>query len=538
MPSGGRGDSARGDHRRRPGRPDGGPRARERRYERHRRAGGHPDGRWTRAVDRLQRQPHRHRRPPVLLEIGLGDGLVAADAATRGGCRGCRGAAARLSGHAPASGRGACGHEVRPARDARAPQAFPDLLRWKILRLPAEGGPRHRAQARAVAMRGVRRQLRLGEGFPAPAGGQPGGFFHQSLRPPPLQAVFQGLHGKGVGHLVGRDQRAMGRAAREEPLDRQSAAPCHPQAVPARRQRAGSRGANVAHRALPVPEIWAGPDVGGHGRTVARARSPAGARSESPSHRAPRRARARRACAAAGRPRAALRGGRGHLQHAGQGPGARARARCAPPAPGAPARVREIAAGLEYRDFVIVGALYRRLMPNAAGRGPLNLVPDNWIYVQEPRGKVGRLQIFNNWSPYLVSDPNTVWIGMEYFCSEGDELWKESDDELMRLGRHEMHKLRLADPADHLYGVVVRMPKAYPGYFGTYEFFGEIRRYLDAFPNLYLAGRNGMHRYNNQDHSMLSAKRAAEAILAGSSDKTPIWNVNIDDEHHEEKQGG
>ena len=207
-------------------------------------------------------------------------------------------------------------------------------------------------------------------------------------------------------------------------------------------------------------------------------------------------------------------------------------------APEAPARVREIAAGLEYRDFVIVGALYRRLMPNAAGRGPLNLVPDNWIYVQEPGVKVGRLQIFNNWSPYLVSDPNTVWIGMEYFCSEGDELWKESDDELMRLGRHEMHKLRLADPADHLYGVVVRMPKAYPGYFGTYEFFGEIRRYLDAFPNLYLAGRNGMHRYNNQDHSMLSAKRAAEAILAGSSDKTPIWNVNIDDEYHEEKPGG
>ena len=82
------------------------------------------------------------------------------------------------------------------------------------------------------------------------------------------------------------------------------------------------------------------------------------------------------------------------------------------------------------------------------------------------------------------------------------------------------------------------MPKAYPGYFGTYEFFGEIRRYLDAFPNLYLAGRNGMHRYNNQDHSMLSAKRAAEAILAGSSDKTPIWNVNIDDEYHEEKPGG
>jgi protoporphyrinogen oxidase len=202
--------------------------------------------------------------------------------------------------------------------------------------------------------------------------------------------------------------------------------------------------------------------------------------------------------------------------------------------PPPPAQVRDIAAGLQYRDFVIIGLLYRKLMANPVGKGPLNLVPDNWIYVQEPGVQVGRLQIFNNWSPYLVRDQGTVWIGMEYFCSEGDALWQTPDAELMRLGLKEMQHLRLAEPQDNLDGVVIRMPKAYPGYFGTYGSFDELRTYLDAIPNLFLVGRNGMHRYNNQDHSMLSAKRAAEAIIAGSTDKSQIWSVNIDDEYHEE----
>jgi protoporphyrinogen oxidase len=203
-------------------------------------------------------------------------------------------------------------------------------------------------------------------------------------------------------------------------------------------------------------------------------------------------------------------------------------------APAAPQAPREIAAGLEYRDFITVGLLYRGLLQNPAGQGPLNLVPDNWIYVQEAGVKVGRLQVFNNWSPYLVRDPQTVWIGMEYFCREGDELWSMTDAELQGLGIAEMQRLKLAAPADHLDGIVIRMPKAYPGYYGSYARFGELREYLDAFPNLYLAGRNGMHRYNNQDHSMLSAKKAVEAILAGSADKSAIWAVNIDDEYHEE----
>ena len=202
-------------------------------------------------------------------------------------------------------------------------------------------------------------------------------------------------------------------------------------------------------------------------------------------------------------------------------------------APQPPRGAREIATGLQYRDFVIVGLLYKRLLPSRAGRGPLNLVPDNWIYVQEPGVKVGRLQIFNNWSPYLVSDPATVWLGMEYFCSEGDALWTMQDAQLKELARAEMQALKLASPGDQLDSVVIRMPKAYPGYFGTYARFGELRHYLDGFANLYLVGRNGMHRYNNQDHSMLSAKRAAEAILAGSVDKAPIWDVNIGDDYHE-----
>jgi protoporphyrinogen oxidase len=195
--------------------------------------------------------------------------------------------------------------------------------------------------------------------------------------------------------------------------------------------------------------------------------------------------------------------------------------------PKAPDAVREVAAGLEYRDFITVGLLYRRL-----AREP---VPDNWIYVQEAGVKVGRLQIFNNWSPYLVKDPATVWIGMEYFCREGDALWTMPDAAMQRLGVEEMERLKLARPEDHLDGVVIRMPKAYPGYYGSYARFGELRQYLDGVPNLFLVGRNGMHRYNNQDHSMLSAKKAVEAILAGSSDKSAIWDVNIGDEYHEEK---
>mgnify|MGYP001474814806 CR=1 FL=1 len=164
-----------------------------------------------------------------------------------------------------------------------------------------------------------------------------------------------------------------------------------------------------------------------------------------------------------------------------------------------------------------------------------------WCDIQDRRVQVGRLQFFNNWSPWLVADPNTVWIGMEYFCREGDELWSRPDSALLAFAVGELAALGLADPADLLDGLVLRTPKAYPGYYGSYGQFGVIRDFTDSIPNLFLIGRNGMHRYNNQDHSMLTARYAAEAILAdwpngrdGPASKRAIWEVNIDDDYHEQ----
>jgi protoporphyrinogen oxidase len=160
--------------------------------------------------------------------------------------------------------------------------------------------------------------------------------------------------------------------------------------------------------------------------------------------------------------------------------------------------------------------------------------PDNWIYIQENDVKVGRIQIFNNWSPNMVQDPSKIWIGLEYFCNEGDAIWARTDDELKNLGKAEIAKIGMMDEADIEDAVVIRMPKAYPAYFGSYTRFDEIRAFLDEFNNLFLIGRNGMHRYNNQDHSMLSAKLAVENIISGNTDKTNIWDVNVDDDYHEE----
>ncbi|MCM8594254.1 NAD(P)/FAD-dependent oxidoreductase [Accumulibacter sp.] len=207
--------------------------------------------------------------------------------------------------------------------------------------------------------------------------------------------------------------------------------------------------------------------------------------------------------------------------------------------PPVPDQVREVAAGLCYRDFITVGVLVRKLR---ASRGslpghPANLVPDTWIYIQEPDVRLGRLQIFNNWSPAMVRDPATVWLGLEYFCQEGDELWRLTDEEMGRLAIGELAKIALIDEVDAIDFHVVRVPKAYPAYFGTYERFDVLRRHADTLGNLFLVGRNGMHRYNNQDHSMLTARLAVEAIVSGSSSKDAIWQINVDDEYHEEKGG-
>jgi protoporphyrinogen oxidase len=203
-----------------------------------------------------------------------------------------------------------------------------------------------------------------------------------------------------------------------------------------------------------------------------------------------------------------------------------------------PVAVREVADGLVYRDFITVGLLLRRMkIKNETSIPTVNeVVPDNWIYIQENDVKIGRLQIFNNWSPYLVKDPDTVWIGLEYFCNIGDELWSKTDEEFARFSAAELVKIGMIDPGDVLDQVVIRVEKTYPAYFGSYDRFGEIRDWVNGLENLFLVGRNGMHRYNNQDHSMLTAMVAVDNIIAGKTDKQNIWNVNVEGEYHEEKR--
>ena len=202
--------------------------------------------------------------------------------------------------------------------------------------------------------------------------------------------------------------------------------------------------------------------------------------------------------------------------------------------PEAPAAVREVANGLMYRDFITVGLLCKSLKLRDAGSNG-NRIKDNWIYIQEPDALVGRLQIFNNWSPYMVANPSHTWIGLEYFCSEGDELWRKPDAEMIALAKQEMQRLGIVDAADVLDATVIRMEKTYPAYFGSYDRFPEIRQYLDGFENLFLIGRNGMHKYNNQDHSMLTAMVAVDNIAAGVTAKDNLWSVNAEQEYHEQK---
>jgi len=202
---------------------------------------------------------------------------------------------------------------------------------------------------------------------------------------------------------------------------------------------------------------------------------------------------------------------------------------------GAPAKVREVAEGLLYRDFVTVGLLLDRLLIHEETPEGRRLVRDNWIYIQEPGVEIGRLQIFNNWSPGMVADPDKVWIGLEYFCQEGDALWSRPDAEMAAFGEAELARLGIVEPGTVLDSVVLRVPKTYPAYFGTYDRFDEIRAFVDPIEGLYLVGRNGMHRYNNQDHSMLAAMTAVDNLVAGRTDKQNVWDVNTEQEYHEEK---
>jgi protoporphyrinogen oxidase len=204
--------------------------------------------------------------------------------------------------------------------------------------------------------------------------------------------------------------------------------------------------------------------------------------------------------------------------------------------PPAPDEIQEIARGLQYRDFITVGLLCERLLLSDATANGTTAIRDNWIYIQEPDVLVGRLQIFNNWSPYMVQDPNKTWIGLEYFCNEGDELWRRPDEEMLALGKAELERMGIARAADILDGTVIRMEKTYPAYFGAYERFDEIKSWVNRHSNLFLIGRNGMHKYNNQDHSMLTAMVAVDNIIAGVTDRDNLWALNTEQEFHEEKQ--
>jgi protoporphyrinogen oxidase len=202
-----------------------------------------------------------------------------------------------------------------------------------------------------------------------------------------------------------------------------------------------------------------------------------------------------------------------------------------------PAEVRRVAEGLVYRDFITVGLLLRKIHHTNRTRLRTinNIIPDNWIYVQERDVRLGRITIFNNWSPYLVSDPNKVWAGLEYFCQEGDDLWSRPDEDIARLAIGELVKIGFIDRADALDSVVIRYPKTYPAYFGTYGEMGLVRGFVDRFENLFLIGRNGMHRYNNMDHSMLTAMEAVQNITLGRPDKENIWSVNAEQVYHESR---
>lgn len=203
-----------------------------------------------------------------------------------------------------------------------------------------------------------------------------------------------------------------------------------------------------------------------------------------------------------------------------------------------PKNVLRIAEGLPYRDFVTVGLLVKKLdLKNKTKIRTLgNIVPDCWIYVQETKVKLGRIQIFNNWSPYMVKDPeHTVWIGLEYFCTEGDKFWNLTDRQCIALAKRELVKMGIIKSCDVLDAHREKVKKAYPAYFDTYAHIDKVIEYLDSFENLFCIGRNGQHRYNNMDHSMLTAIKTAQAIKSGSCDRHEIWNVNTEKDYHETK---
>ncbi|RYY12603.1 MAG: hypothetical protein EOO04_33350, partial [Chitinophagaceae bacterium] len=196
-----------------------------------------------------------------------------------------------------------------------------------------------------------------------------------------------------------------------------------------------------------------------------------------------------------------------------------------------PQDVLHTALTLEYRDFLIVGVLAEKLIVKDKNGDEIT---DNWIYIQDKNIKAGRLQFFHNWSPFMISEPGDKWIGVEYFCNETDEFWKLPDAELADFAIKEIESIGIISAHDVTDTTVIRVKKAYPSYYGSYNNFSIVQEYLNTIENFFPIGRNGMHRYNNSDHSMLTAMAAVENIITGQKDKTNIWEINTGDEYHED----
>lgn len=205
-----------------------------------------------------------------------------------------------------------------------------------------------------------------------------------------------------------------------------------------------------------------------------------------------------------------------------------------------PDNIVQIATNLPYRDFITVGLLVDKLkiINNTKIKTLGNIIPDCWIYVQEPDVKIGRIQVFNNWSPYLVENPeNNVWLGLEYFCNENDYLWNMSDEDFKNMALDELMKIGIIDKHSKVKDShIERVKKAYPAYFDSYSRINEVIKYLNSIDNLYCIGRNGQHRYNNMDHAMLTALEAVKDIEENIKNKSNIWNVNVEKEYLEEKE--
>jgi protoporphyrinogen oxidase len=191
-----------------------------------------------------------------------------------------------------------------------------------------------------------------------------------------------------------------------------------------------------------------------------------------------------------------------------------------------PDEVKEIASGLEYRDFITVGMLLKNFDKS---------MKDNWIYMHDPSVQFARIQIFNNWSEKMVANPSHTWVGLEYIVNKDDTMWHKPDAVLAADSRADLEKIGFIKAVDCIDSHVVRVEKAYPVYAGSYAHFGKVREYVNSIPNLILIGRNGMHRYNNQDHSMLTALTAVDMIVDGNMDHSKLWAINTDDEYQEEK---